>query len=172
MAEDFKINIDAELDTAEAEKKLNSLLNEKHKITIDVDVSGQDTSKKLKQNIENGIKNVKIDTSALSKSLADSFNIDYGKMSTVSCIVYTISAYMMLYKVCRPFNLWHGILFAMMGICYIACVAAFPWFFDISALNTGCILIAVLLIFPIYPMQRGIEMLFDLSRKIFTKENK
>mgnify|MGYP000316810381 CR=1 FL=1 len=31
----------------------------KHKITIDVDVSGQDTSKKLKQNIENGIKNVR-----------------------------------------------------------------------------------------------------------------
>ena len=75
MAEDFKINIDAELNTEEAEQKLNALLNEKRKITLDVEVSGQDTAKKLKQNIENGLKNVKIDTSAMGKSLADSFNI-------------------------------------------------------------------------------------------------
>lgn len=75
MSQDFKINIDVDLNTAEAEQKLNALLKEKHKLTIDVDVSGQNTAKKLKQNIENGLKNVKIDTSAMSKSLADSFNI-------------------------------------------------------------------------------------------------
>lgn len=75
MSQDFKINIDADLNTAETEQKLNALLKEKHKLTIDVDVSGQNTAKKLKQNIENGLKNVKIDTSAMSKSLADSFNI-------------------------------------------------------------------------------------------------
>lgn len=92
MAEDFKVNIDAELNTAEAEKKLNALLNEKHKITIDIDVSGQDTSKKLKQNIENGIKNVKIDTSAMSKSLADSFNIS--DKSTISRLQKQISSMM------------------------------------------------------------------------------
>ena len=92
MAEDFKINIDAALDTSEAEKKLNSLLNEKHKITIDVDISGQETSKKLKQNIENGIKNVKIDTSAMSKSLADSFNIS--DKSTISRLQKQISSMM------------------------------------------------------------------------------
>lgn len=75
MSQDFKINIDADLNTAEAEQKLNALLKEKHKLTIDVDVSGQNTAKKLKQNIESGLKNVKIDTSAMGKSLADSFNI-------------------------------------------------------------------------------------------------
>ena len=75
MSQDFKINIDADLNIAEAEQKLNALLKEKHKLTIDVDVSGQNTAKKLKQNIENGLKNVKIDTSAMGKSLADSFDI-------------------------------------------------------------------------------------------------
>ena len=75
MSQDFKINIDADLNTAEAEQKLNALLKEKHKLTIDVDVSGQNTAKKLKQNIENGLKNVKIDTSAMGKSRADAFNI-------------------------------------------------------------------------------------------------
>ena len=60
MSQDFKINIDADLNTAEAEQKLNALLKEKHKLTIDVDVSGQNTAKKLKQNIENGLKNVKL----------------------------------------------------------------------------------------------------------------
>lgn len=75
MSQDFKINVDTDLNTAEAEQKLNALLKEKHKLTIDVDVSGQNTAKKLKQNIENGLKNVKIDTSAMGKSLADAFNI-------------------------------------------------------------------------------------------------
>lgn len=75
MSQDFKINIDADLNTADAEQKLNALLNEKRKLKIDVEVNGQDTAKKLKQNIESGLKNVKIDTSAMSKALADSFNI-------------------------------------------------------------------------------------------------
>lgn len=75
MSQDFKINIDADLNTADAEQKLNALLNEKRKLKIDVEVNGQDTAKKLKQNIESGLKNVKIDTSSMSKALADSFNI-------------------------------------------------------------------------------------------------
>ena len=75
MSQDFKINIDADLNTADAEQKLNALLNEKRKLKIDVEVNGQNTAKKLKQNIESGLKNVKIDTSVMGKTLADAFNI-------------------------------------------------------------------------------------------------
>lgn len=102
--------------------------------------------------------------------IASEFGIEYSMLSTVSCFVYSFAGYMMLLKVCRPLNLWHAILFAMMGIMYIVCVAALPWFFNISDLNAGCVLIAILLIFPIYPMQRGIEMIFDFMRKLITKE--
>ena len=39
MAEDFRAKVTAELDTAEAESKLNAFLNEKRKLKIDVEVN-------------------------------------------------------------------------------------------------------------------------------------
>lgn len=74
MAEDFKAKVTAELDTAEAESKLNAFLNEKRKLKIDVEVN-QDSAKKMASSIEKGIKDTKIDTSGISKQLAGSFNI-------------------------------------------------------------------------------------------------
>lgn len=74
MAEDFRAKVTAELDTAEAESKLNAFLNEKRKLNIDVEVN-QDSAKKMASSIEKGIKDTKIDTSGISKQLAGSFNI-------------------------------------------------------------------------------------------------
>lgn len=74
MAEDFRAKVTAELDTAEAESKLNAFLNEKRKLKIDVEVN-QDPAKKMASSIEKGIKDTKIDTSGISKQLAGSFNI-------------------------------------------------------------------------------------------------
>ena len=74
MAEDFRAKVTAELDTAEAESKLNAFLNEKRKLKIDVEVN-QDSAKKMASSIEKGIKDTKIDTSGISKQLAGSFNI-------------------------------------------------------------------------------------------------
>lgn len=74
MAEDFRAKVTAELDTAEAESKLNAFLNEKRKLKIDVEVN-RDSAKKMASSIEKGIKDTKIDTSGISKQLAESFNI-------------------------------------------------------------------------------------------------
>lgn len=74
MADDFRAKVTAELDTAEAESKLNAFLNEKRKLNIDVEVN-QDSAKKMASSIEKGIKDTKIDTSGISKQLAGSFNI-------------------------------------------------------------------------------------------------
>ena len=74
MAENFRAKVTAELDTAEAESKLNAFLNEKRKLKIDVEVN-QDSAKKMASSIEKGIKDTKIDTSGISKQLAGSFNI-------------------------------------------------------------------------------------------------
>lgn len=74
MAKDFRAKVTAELDTAEAESKLNAFLNEKRKLKIDVEVN-QDSAKKMASSIEKGIKDTKIDTSGISKQLAGSFNI-------------------------------------------------------------------------------------------------
>ena len=74
MAEDFRAKITAELDTAEAECKLNAFLNKKNKLKIDVEVN-QDSAKKLGSSIERGIRQTKLDTSSITEQLAGSFNI-------------------------------------------------------------------------------------------------
>lgn len=74
MAKDFRAKVTAELDTAEAEGKLNAFLNQNNKLKIDVELN-QDSAKKLSSSIEKGIKQTKIDTSSISKQLAESFNI-------------------------------------------------------------------------------------------------
>lgn len=74
MAKDFRAKVTAELDTADAEGKLNAFLNQNNKLKIDVELN-QDSAKKLSSSIEKGIKQTKIDTSSISKQLADSFNI-------------------------------------------------------------------------------------------------
>lgn len=74
MAEDFRAKITAELDTAEAENKLEAFLNKKNKLKIDVEVN-QDSAKKLGSSIERGIRQTKFDTSSITEQLAGSFNI-------------------------------------------------------------------------------------------------
>lgn len=74
MAEDFRIQVETDLDTAKAEQKLNALLKEKRQIKLDIDINNQNIEN-ISKNIEKGIKNTKIDTSAITKQLADSFNI-------------------------------------------------------------------------------------------------
>ena len=71
---DFIARVVAELDTQEAQAQLQSFLNEKNKLKIDVELN-QDSAQKLSASIEKGIKKTKIDTSSISSQLANSFNI-------------------------------------------------------------------------------------------------
>lgn len=75
---DFKINADVDLNSAEAEAKLNALTKEKRTVKIDVEVN-QDSAKKLTSNIEKGLSHTKIDTSSIANQLANSFNISDSK---------------------------------------------------------------------------------------------
>ena len=51
MAEDFRAKVTAELDTTEAEGKLQTFLNKKNKLKIDVELN-QDSAKKMTSSIE------------------------------------------------------------------------------------------------------------------------
>ena len=75
---DFEINVKADLDTSEAEEKLNALTKEQRKIKLDVEVN-QDSAKKLLSNIEKGLSSTKLDTSSIANQLANSFNISDSK---------------------------------------------------------------------------------------------
>lgn len=54
MADDFQVKITADLDTSEAEQKLNNLINDKNKLKIDVELN-QNSAKKLSSDIEKGV---------------------------------------------------------------------------------------------------------------------
>lgn len=74
MAEDFKVKIEADLDTAQADEKIEKLINKKRTIRLDVDINGQN-AKSITDNIQKGLSKTKLDTSNISKQIADSFNI-------------------------------------------------------------------------------------------------
>ena len=74
MAEDFKVKIEADLDTAQADEKIEKLINKKRTIKLDIDINGQN-SKSITDNIQKGLSKTKLDTSNISKQIADSFNI-------------------------------------------------------------------------------------------------
>ena len=76
---DFEINVKANLDTSEAEEKLNALTKEQRRIKLDVEVN-QDSAKKLTSNIEKGLSSTKLDTSSIANQLANSFNISDSKV--------------------------------------------------------------------------------------------
>ena len=95
MAEDFRAKVTAELDTAEAEGKLQTFLNKKNKLKIDVELN-QDSAKKMTSSIEKGLKQTKLDTTSLSKQLAGSFNITDKETisqikSQMNCMVSSLS---------------------------------------------------------------------------------
>lgn len=74
MVEDFQVKIQADLDTAQANEKIEKLINKKRTIRLDVDINGQN-AKSITDNIQKGLSKTKLDTSNLSKQIADSFNI-------------------------------------------------------------------------------------------------
>lgn len=70
---DFIMQIGADLDLSKVQEQLDSI--KKQKVTLDVEINGNDDAHNLAKSIEKGLKATKIDTSGLSKQLADAFNI-------------------------------------------------------------------------------------------------
>lgn len=90
---------------------------------------------------------------------ADAFHISAELASTVAFFLYAIAAYLMLFRVCKPMTVWHGILFGTMGVLFLSAVFLVPEWFHIAPLDYGCTLILsalFLLSFPIdHVLQRG-----------------
>lgn len=70
---DFIMQIGADLNLSKVQEQLNEIKNQK--VTLDVEIKGNDDARNLAKSIEKGLKATKIDTSGLSKQLADAFNI-------------------------------------------------------------------------------------------------
>lgn len=67
----------------------------------------------------------------------------------------------MLFKVCKPMNLLHKILFGSMGILFILAACIIPEWFNIVSLDYGSALILFTLILLAVPINMLIERLFN-----------
>ncbi len=91
----------------------------------------------------------------------DAFAISQGQASTVAFYLYSFVAYLMLFRVCKPMNLLHKILFGSMGALFLMACTIIPSWFDLEALTYGSWLILIALICIAYPVDRGILYIFN-----------
>ncbi len=91
---------------------------------------------------------------------AETFQIKTELASTVSFFLYAFAAYLMLYRVCKPMNTWHGILFALMGSAFILAVTFIPEWFQIAKLDYNSALILSPLLLLTLPIENALQRLF------------
>ena len=91
----------------------------------------------------------------------DAFGIGPDQASTVAFFLYAIASYFMLFRVCMPINLWHGVLFGAMGILFLGATFLFPGWFQIAALDYKSLLILSPLLLLTLPIDRWLHRLFQ-----------
>ncbi len=90
----------------------------------------------------------------------EAFQIQTDMASTIGFYLYAFSAYLMLYRVCKPMNVWHGLLFGAMGVAFVLAVLVLPGWFQIAALDYKSALILSPLLLLTLPIDRAVCWLF------------
>ncbi len=91
----------------------------------------------------------------------EAFHLPTEMASTMGFFLYAFSAYLMLYRVCKPMNLWHGLLFGAMGVGFLLAATFIPSWFQIAPLNYQCILILSPLMLLTLPIDHFLHRAFD-----------
>lgn len=114
---DFVMQIGADLDLSKVQEQLNSIKNQK--VTLDVEIKGNDDAHNLAKSIEKGLKATKIDTSGLSKQLADAFNItDKSAISKIKSQINSVMSELGKTWNGKEFNLQGG-----KGNAFVSCLS-------------------------------------------------
>lgn len=90
----------------------------------------------------------------------EAFRIPTELASTVSFFLYSFAAYLMLYRVCKPMNVWHGILFGCMGMAFFMAVLFIPGWFQITYLDYKSALILSPLLLLTLPIDYALHRVF------------
>ena len=91
----------------------------------------------------------------------DAFKIDTMLSSVAAFYLYSIVAYMMLFKVCQPMTLFHKILFGSMGFLFVLAAAIIPGWFSLVPLDYGTVLVTLSLAALAFPLNRLIGNIFE-----------
>ena len=91
----------------------------------------------------------------------EAFQVGPDQASTIAFYLYGIASYFMLFRICMPISLWHGILFAAMGILFVGATFLFPGWFQIAPLDYHSLLILSPLLLLTLPMDRWLHGWFQ-----------
>ncbi len=87
----------------------------------------------------------------------EAFGIAQDQASTIAFFLYAIASYFMLFRICMPISLWHGILFGTMGVLFLGTTFLFPSWFQIAALDYHSLLILSPLLLLTLPIDQWIH---------------
>ena len=81
--------------------------------------------------------------------------------STVAIFLYSFVAYLMLFRVCSPFNLVRKMLCGVCGVLFLAGAYFLPELVGLSALRLGSVLVCIVLLLLSYPIDCTIQKVFN-----------
>ncbi len=102
---------------------------------------------------------------AIACYLFDVFVGTGGQFVTMSALAVCFAGVMVLYKLCKPYNVYRGILFASTLLLMVLALIVVPWsFFGYMPLNLTNALFVVILVETSYPIYNSIVEMFNKLR--------
>ena len=102
------------------------------------------------------------------------FAVGATDISTAATMLLAIVGFMILYRICQPFNVFRIVIWVGCVIGLLACSIFLPDLFAITGMSTKCIMLFVVLSIATEPVLRYLTMLIggmqDLHKKIFHKK--
>lgn len=93
--------------------------------------------------------------------ICEAFHVPPEQASTMCFLLYGISAYLMLYRVCKPMSVWHGILFGTMGVLFVLALVVIPSWIQVAPLTYGSVLVLVPMLLLTRPLDRFWHLVFE-----------
>lgn len=102
------------------------------------------------------------------------FAVSATDISTAATMLLAIVGFMILYRICQPFNVFRIVIWVGCVIGLLACSIFLPDLFAITGMSTKCIMLFVVFSIATEPVLRYLTMLIggmqDLHKKIFHKK--
>ncbi len=100
------------------------------------------------------------------------FHLDYNTISTLCLTLTAYTSFILLYKICQPFNIIRLVLFLTMFVLFIFALFKLPELFSISSFTTSMVLIILCLTFLSHQLYTIFEYLIDLIiKKLFKQKS-
>ena len=97
------------------------------------------------------------------------FEVDSSDIATAATILLAIVGFMILYRICQPFNILRGIVWGGCLAGFVACAFFLPDLFAITGMSVKCIMLCVVFAIVTEPVLRYLTLLIDGLRKLYVR---